>query len=339
MTGNFQIAIIADAWIKGLDDFDKELAWEAMLKTSTEESEPFYDGLCGYFGLGTPPEYIESGYVGHECDGTQAASLTLEIAYADFCMAQIAVLTGRVEDEAVFRQRAQNFRNQWNPEHGFMQSRRRSGEWVEPFDPADASDSNGFVESTSWTFSFFVPHDVPALIELMGGEGAFLDRLDQFFAEGHDDISNEPDFHIPWLYNYAGEPSGTQAVVPRLVAEHFRAAPDGLPGNDDSGAMSAWLVLASLGLYPVAPGTPLYQVSTPLVRRATLVLNPGFYAGDSFTIETEGGPGDLFIQSADLDGVPLDRPYLSHDEITAGGTLRLVLGPDPSDWGAANPSR
>jgi predicted alpha-1,2-mannosidase len=339
MTGNPQIAIIADSWLKGLDDFDRDAAWRAMYKTSTEEIDGDYDGLCGYFGLGTPPEYIESGYVGDECDPTQAASMTLEIAYADFCMAEVAARTGRTEDEAVFRERALNYRNQWNPAHGFMQSRYRDGGWVEPFDPADDSDSNGFVESTSWIFSFFVPHDVPALIELLGGEAAFVARLDQFFADGHYDAGNEPGFHIPWLYNYAGQPAKTQQQVRRLLEEHFSTGPDGLPGNDDSGAMSAWFVLAALGLYPVAPGVPTYQLSTPLLRRATLYLHPGFHDGAAFTIETEGDPGDVYIQSATLDGEPLDRPYLAHDEITAGGTLRFVLGPEPSSWGAAHPSR
>jgi predicted alpha-1,2-mannosidase len=339
MTGNPQLAIIADSWLKGLDDFDQELAWEKMVKTSTEEIEPFYEGLCGYFGLGTPPEYLANGFVGDECDNTQAASMTLEIAYADFCMAEVAAKTGRSADEAVYRARAQNFRNQWNPVSGFMQSRYRDGTWVEPFDPADASDANGFVESTSWIFSFFVPHDVPALIELMGGATAFVAKLDRFFAEGHEDPANEPGFHIPWLYNYAGVPAKTQQQVLQLLAGHFSTAPDGLPGNDDAGAMSAFYVLAALGLYPVTPGTPTYQLNTPLVREATLYLHPGFAAGATFRIETEGAPGDIYIQSATLNGAALDRPYVTHDEISSGGTLHFVLGPAPSDWGAANPSR
>jgi len=338
MTGNPQIAVIADAWTKGLMDFDADLAWEAMLKTSTEEVEDFFDGFCGYLGLGTPPEYIESGYVGYECDKTQATSLTLEIAYADFCVAEVAALTARTDDEARFRERAQSFREHWNPDTGFMQSRLRSGDWVEPFDPTDTSDFNGFVEASSWIFSFFVPHDVHALIELMGGEELFVERLDQLFADGHYDASNQPSFHIAWLYNYAGQPAKTQQRVRQLLDDNFSAAPDGLPGNDDSGAMSAWFILAALGLYPVAPGAPFYQISTPLVQRATLHLHPAFYEGGSFTIETEGDISDVYIQSVTLDGEPLDRPQLSHDEITAGGTLHIVLGPDPSDWGAANPS-
>jgi predicted alpha-1,2-mannosidase len=339
MTGNPQLAIIADSWLKGLDDFDQELAWEKMVKTSTEEIEPFYEGLCGYFGLGTPPEYLANGFVGDECDNTQAASMTLEIAYADFCMAEVAAKTGRSADEAVYRARAQNFRNQWNPVSGFMQSRYRDGTWVEPFDPADASDANGFVESTSWIFSFFVPHDVPALIELMGGATAFVAKLDRFFAEGHEDPANEPGFHIPWLYNYAGVPAKTQQQVRQLLTGHFSTAPDGLPGNDDAGAMSAFYVLAALGLYPVTPGTPTYQLNTPLVREATLYLHPDFAAGATFSIETEGAPGDIYIQSATLNGAALDRPYVTHDEISSGGTLHFVLGPAPSEWGAANPSR
>jgi predicted alpha-1,2-mannosidase len=338
MTGSPQLAVIADAWIKGLSDFDPDLAWEAVYKTSTQELEEFYEGFCGYLNLGTPPEYIASGYVGDECDYTQAASMTLEYAYADSCVAEIAALTGRTADEAVFRERALSYLNQWNPDVGWMQPRSRSGEWVEPFDPADGSDSNGFVEADSWIFSFFVPHDVHGLIGLMGGEELFVERLDQFFAEGHYNAGNEPGFHIPWLYNYAGQPARTQAMVRQLLGEHFATGPDGLPGNDDSGAMSAWFVLAALGLYPVSPGIPVYQISTPLVRSATLHLHPSYYEGGSFTIETEGDISNVYIQSATLNGDPFDRPYLRHDEIAAGGTLHLVLGPEPSDWGAANPS-
>ncbi len=333
MTGNPQIAVIADSWVKGLDDFDPELAWEAMLKTSNEETSQNFDGLCGYLGLGTPPEYIEAGWVGDECDPTQAASLTLEIAYADHCMAEVASLTGRTVEEEIFAQRALNYANQWNPEHGFMQSRYRDGTWVEPFDPADGSDMNGFVEATSWIFSFFVPHDVPGLIGLFGGNDAFIERLDRYFDEGHHEPDNEPGFHIPWLYNYAGRPSGSQARVRQIVEASFDDTPDGLPGNDDSGAMSAWLVLAVLGLYPVSPGDPVYQISTPLLRRATIALDPSFFEGETFTIETDGALTDVYIQSATLDGVPLDRPWVSHDEISLGGTLHLVLGPDPSTWG------
>ncbi len=338
MTGNPQLAIIADAWVKGLDDFDTDLAWEAMLKTSDEEVEQSFDGLCGYLGLGTPPEYIDSGYVGHECDGTQAASMTLEIAHADFCMAEVAALTGRSAAEARFRDRAQSYRNQWNPDEGFMQPRRRDGSWVEPFDPADTSDFNGFVEASSWIFSFFVPHDVHGLIELMGGEDAFIARLDQFFADGHHDASNQPSFHIPWLYNHAGRPSSTQEQVRRLLADRFSSAVDGLPGNDDAGAMSAWYVLAAVGLYPVNPGSLHYQISTPAVQSAVIHLNPAHHDGGTFTVQVEGSPDDVYIQSATLDGDPLDRPYVTHEEITSGADLHLVVGPTPSDWGSAHPS-
>lgn len=284
-------------------------------------------GLCGYFGLGTPPEYIESGYVGHECDPTQAASLTLEIAYADFCMAQVAQSTDRFDEEATYRERAMSYVNQWNADAGFMQSRYRSGDWVDPFDPTDTGDFNGFVEASSWIFTFFVPHDVHGLVDLMGGEAAFIAMLDRYFDDGHHDASNQPGFHIPWLYNFVGRPASTQSAVHQLLDANFSSSPDGLPGNDDAGAMSAWFVLASLGLYPVAPGDPAYQISTPLVRSATLNLHPSFCEGDTFTIETQGDAGDVYIQSATLNGVALDRPYITHEEITAGGTLHLVLGP------------
>ena len=333
MTGNHSVSIIVDAWMKGLRDFDPELAWKAMNKLSMEEGTEM-DGLCGYVGTGTPPEYVEHGYVGTECDPMQAAGMTLEYAYDDSCMAAFAADRGLEAEHALYASRAQNYRNHWNPAVGFMQPRNRDGSWTEPFDPTSMDDFNGFVEASSWTYSFFVPHDIPALVALMGGPEAFVARLDDYFEKGYFDASNEPSFHIPWLYNYAGAPSKTQALVRKLLAEQFGTGPDGLPGNDDSGAMSAWYVFGALGLYPVSPGDPAYQIAAPIVDRAVLHLNPAFYTGNSFIIETENNaPDHPYIQAVTLNGTPLERTWITHDEITQGGTLHIVLGGDPSDWG------
>jgi len=334
MTGSVAIPIIVDAWEKGLRDFDSDLAWDAMLKASTEEVEGLPDGGCGYFGVGTPPEYESLGYFGYECDPHQAASMTLEYAYTDFCMERFAASTGRETDRERFAQRSRSYENQWNPATGFMQPRLRDGSWLEPFDPAETRDANGFVEASAWIFSFFVPHDVPALIALHGGDVPFLDRLDRFYDEGHFDPGNQPSFHIAWLYNYAGAPHRTQARVREIMDREFGVGPDGLPGNDDAGSMSALLALAMLGIYPVAPGALEYQLSTPMVDRAVIHLNPAHYPGGTFTVEVEGGgSGAIYIQSATLNGAPLERPWISHDEITAGGTLRYLVGTEPSSWG------
>jgi predicted alpha-1,2-mannosidase len=335
MTGNPAVPIIVDAWQKGLRDFDPDLAWEAMRHVSDDDSDNNVDGACGYFNLGTPPEYVSQGYVGHECDITQAASMTLEHAYNDQCLAEFAESQSMEAERAEFAERGQNYRSHWDDGTGFMRPKLRDGSWLEPFDPADTAEGNSFVEASSWIFSFFVPHDVPALIELMGGNDAFVAKLDQFFDDGHFDPTNQPSFHIPWLYNYAGAPDKTQARVRQIIADSYSTAPNGLPGNDDAGSTSSWLVLAMLGIYPVAPGIPVYQLSTPMVDRATIHLNPYNYEGGSFIIETErSSPDDGYIQSATLNGEPLERPWISHDEIVAGGTLHLVVGPDPSSWGS-----
>ncbi len=338
MIGNPAIPITVDAWMKGLRDFDPDLAWQAMNKISTQDIDTNIDGLCGFFGTGVPAEYLSKGYVGFECDPTQAASMTLEFAYDDFCMAEFAASRGMSAEESQYRQRAQNFRNHWNPDIGFMQPKRRDGSWLEPYDPADKSGYSGWCESSGWIYTFFVPHDIPALIELMGGNDAFVAKLDQFFDQGYFDPSNEPSFHIPFLYNYAGAPWKTQARVRHVLSTSFSTGPNGLPGNDDSGATSAWYVLAALGLYPVTPGKPQYQLSAPIVDRAVIYLHPSIYPGGSFVIETENNqPGNDYIQSVTLNGAPLNRTWITHDELTAGGTLHFVLGPQPSTWGTAQP--
>ncbi|MGM0576444.1 MAG: GH92 family glycosyl hydrolase [Myxococcota bacterium] len=333
MIGNHAIPIIVDPWVKGVRDFDPDLAWEAMLKASTEDNDnPASEGACGYFNLGTVPAYLDLGWVPRECDSHQSASMTLEHAYNDWVMAQMADALGLEDERERFLERAGNFRNHWNPEHGFMQGRRADGTWVEPFDPTDDRDANDFCEATSWIYSFFVPHDVPALVELMGGEEAFVERLDTFFADDHYEQSNQPSWHIPWLYNFAGRPDKTQARVREVLDTEYGTAPNGLPGNDDAGSMSAWYVLSALGLYPVAPGGTTYQLGSPLFDRATLHLHPGWYDGGTFVIETvNNGPDHVYVQSATLNGEPLEAMEIDHADLAAGGTLVLEMGPAPPE--------
>ncbi len=255
-------------------------------------------------------------------------------AYNDWTIAQVAAGRGDVASRDLFAARAQSYRNLWDPSVGFMRGRWRNGTWVEPFDPARLPPGNDFTEATSWIYSWFVPHDVPGLIELVGGSQAMVDKLDQFFAGGYFDVSNEPSFHVPFLYNYAGAPAKTQERVRAILAESFAAEPGGLPGNDDAGATSAWYVLAALGLYPVAPGDGVYQITSPLFDRATLQLNPAVYGGGTLVIEAvRSSPGDIYIQSVSWEGRDLTRPEIRHDELVRGGTLRIVLGPAPSAWG------
>ncbi|MBW2700118.1 MAG: GH92 family glycosyl hydrolase [Deltaproteobacteria bacterium] len=335
MTGNHGVSIVADAFVKGFQDYDLDLLWKALYKSATEDDEEYlYEGICGILNIGTPPEYVENGYVSHQCDMFESASMTLEYAYNDWCIARVAEGLDKADMLALFEQRAKNYRNVFNPFVGFMQGKNRDGTWVEPFDPANSERVNDFCEGNSWIYSFFVPHDVEGLADLFGGRSVLEGQLDAFFAGGYFEPDNEPSFHIPWLYNYVGAASKTQALVRDTLEVEFAAAPPGLPGNDDAGATSAWYMFGAMGFYPVAPGESKYQINSPLFNRITILLDPGYYKGETFVIEAaDNSSVNLYIQSAELNGQPLDRTWITHEEIAKGGTLHLQMGPEPSSWG------
>ncbi|MBI5528204.1 MAG: glycoside hydrolase family 92 protein [Deltaproteobacteria bacterium] len=333
MTANHAFCVVADAWVKGLRDFDPATAYEAMRKGSLEDSpNPMEDGLCGYLGQGTPPSYIELGYVPKECDSMQAASMTLEYSYNDWCVSTVAAGLGRTEDAATFGARASNWKNVWNPAQGFTQMKKEDGSWDEPFDPAKMD--YGFTEANAWIYTWHVQHDVCGLVTAMGGHDAFTAKLNAFFDEGHFDMTNEPDFHAPWLYDRVGLPPKTSERVHALMRTHFTTAPGGLPGNDDAGATSAWFVFAAMGLYPIAPGDGLYDLNVPLFDRVAIHLEPEIAGGRDFVLEAQGASEEkIHIASAALNGKPLDRPQITHADITAGGRLVLELSSEPTNWG------
>lgn len=358
MTGNPQFCVVADALAKGHDDFDQGAAWDALYRGSMEDEDPLAGtGLCGYLNRGTPKEYVEKGYVSRECDKDQSASLTLEHAYADWCVAVVADLQGRASDRDFFLARSGNYRNIFNTKYNLMQQKDAAGEFVEPFDPTTWG--YGFTEASAWEYTFFVPHDLCGLAALMGGRDALVARLDEFFERGLFRADNEPDFQVPWLYAALGVPWKAQALVPDLIDRAFSDGPDGLPGNDDAGATSAWLVFAMMGLYPVSPGDGIYWLSSPLFERVVLDLTPHGRPGETFEIEAPGASRAYrFIQSATWhksprrsaeplarpprrfalgDGASLAEPRLRHEDILSGGRLVLTMGPKPSSWGAFSP--
>lgn len=336
MIGNPGIPILVDAFRKGFAPADSDLALAAMLHSANDCENPIPSGGCGYVELGTVPEYIERGYVPHECDPTEAASMTLEYAHDDWCLARYAETLGRADLVTTFDARAGYWRNHWDSATGYMRAKKRNGQWVEPFNPGYNGAVTGFCESSAFTYTWSVPHDVPGLIQAMGGHEAFVTRLDAYFDGGHFDPSNEPGFHTPYLYAQAGRPDKTQARVRQVLDSAYADDPGGLPGNDDAGATSAWYVFSALGLYPVTPGDPVYTLGSPLFERATLRLDPE--GRRRFVIEAPGnGPEAVYVQSAELNGVPLEAPYLTHAQVMAGGTLVLQMGSTPSDWGHALP--
>ncbi|MBL6976311.1 MAG: GH92 family glycosyl hydrolase [Deltaproteobacteria bacterium] len=333
MTANNQFCVVADAYLKGLAGFDTESAWDAMVKGSNEETDYplIYEGVCGYSSQGTPPDYVNLGYVAHECDPDQSASVTLEHAYNDWCVALFAEALGRADDRDHYMERSLNYRNLFNPEHGMIQAKKRNGDWVEPFDPTSTI---GFTEANSWEYTWFVPQDVCGLVDLMGGPDDFVETLDRFFDEGFFTSSNEPDFHAPWLYDAAGMPWKTQDRVRTILDDDFSSEPGGLPGNDDAGATSAWYVFAAVGFFPVAPGNGEYWISSPIFERIVLHLDAHGLPGGTFVIEAPGvSTVNRYIQSATLNGSPLDQPRLQHKDLVSGGTLVLEMGPQASEWG------
>jgi predicted alpha-1,2-mannosidase len=276
-------------------------------------------------------------------------SRTLEYVYDDWCMGQTAQLLGKTDDANLFFQRAGNYRNLFDPALGFMRGKKADGTWREPFDPRELVWAD-FTEATSWNYTWFVLHDVPQLIQLMGGDQKFIDKLDKMYNEDSKLLANIPDLtgligqyihgnepchHVPYLYSYAGSPWKTQARIRQIMTSLYTNGVDGLCGNDDCGQMSAWYALSAVGFYPVSPASGVYVLGSPMVDKATIRLDAKYHKGRAFTlIAQNNSPKNMYIQSATLNGKPLVRTWFSHAELVAGGELVLKMGPKPNpDWG------
>jgi predicted alpha-1,2-mannosidase len=330
MIGYHAVPVIADAYIKGIRDYDARAALEAMTASA----------MADHFGL---DHYRELGYIPSEGEG-ESVSKTLEYAYDDWCIAQVAGDLGLEDDYLYFIQRAQSYRNIYDPSTGFMRARFNGG-WYEPFDPYEVNFN--YTEANAWQYTFYVPQDVEGLIDLMGGRESLDRRLDSLFAasmeltgRGQPDITgligqyahgNEPSQHMAYLYSYTGRPWKTQERVREIMDGLYGAGPDGLCGNEDCGQMSAWYVLSALGFYPVTPGSDIYVIGTPLFPRTEIDLG----GGKSFVIEAGGVSSvDIYIRSAMLNGIPYTKSYLRHADIIRGGTLIFEMGPEPDmEWG------
>ena len=337
MIGYHAVPVIVDAWVKGIRGFDAQRALDAMLASATGDRP----GLAAY---------RKQGFVGSEDDG-ESVSKTLEYAYDDACISRMAEDLGRDDVAREYAARSQGWRHVLDPATGFMRARRNQ-RWVEPFDARRVD--NHYTEANAWQYSFFVPQDVPGLIDALGGEARFVERLDAMFAADSEttgreqaDITgrigqyahgNEPSHHVAWLYHHAGRPDASARRVRQILDELYTAEPDGLSGNEDCGQMSSWYVLAAIGLYPVTPCTDEWLIGVPLFDRVTLHLD----GGKRFVVRTRGAaPGaGTFVESATLDGRPLSRSFLHHAEIARGGELVVTLGTAPGQsWGRARADR
>jgi predicted alpha-1,2-mannosidase len=335
MIGDHAIAMITDAYVKGIRDFDAAAAYRMMRRNAMEtpaSHEEYVDGR----GRRALTSYLKYGFIPLEDPVNDAfhrgeqVSRTLEYAYDDYALSVMAKALGKTEDEKMFRERAGYYRNVIDPSTGFARGRHADGSWDTPFDPAGSY--HYITEGLPFQYTFFVPQDVAGLIPLTGGRQAFLDKLDRLFAGGYYNHGNEPSHHIAYLYDYAGAPWKTQEHVRRIMDEQYLDRAAGIAGNDDCGQMSAWYVMSALGFYSVSPATPVYQIGTPLFDSA--VIHPP--AGKPFRIEAAGASaGKRYIQAATLNGRPLTRTWISHEEILRGGTLVFRMGDQPNPkWGS-----
>ena len=329
MIGYHSVSVITDAAIKGIGGFDKREALNAMVESSRKDE----------YGI---REYMKQGFVPADLEH-ESVSKTLEYAYDDWCIARMAQELGEAGIYEDYTKRAQFWKNIVDPQTGFMRPRVNGG-WLTPFEPSEVNVH--FTEANSWQYSFYVPHDVESHIEMLGGDKAYIERMDALFSAPQQttgrtqvDITgligqyahgNEPSHHIAYLYNYAGAPWKTQQVVRRIMDELYSSAPDGLSGNEDCGQMSAWYVMSALGFYPVTPGDPIYAVGSPLFKSAKINLE----SGKVFTVKTEGelnnADKNIYVNALKLNGKNYTKSYITHKSIENGGELIFKTAATPS---------
>jgi len=367
MNGHHSAAIIADAYFKGIRNFDVNKAYEGLKKNAMEATMlPWRNGpMCsldtfylakGYYPALNPGEKETVSMV-HPFEKRQSVALTLGHSYDDWCLALLAKALNKNDDYAYFQKRSHNFENLYNSETGFFAPRTADGTWVKNFDPkfsGGLGNRDYYDENNGWTYLWDVQHDISGLIHLMGGREKFVSRLDQLFIEplgkwkpdylqqmpdatgqvGQFVMGNEPGLHIPYLYNYAGAPWKTQQRVRMLLDTWFTNSPFGIPGDEDGGGLSAFVVFSSMGFYPVTPGTPVFNIASPVFTDVYVKLQNNKF----FRIHAKGSSRqNKYIQNAILNGQQWNKPWFSWDDIKNGGELIFEMGPRPNYlWGSGS---
>lgn len=348
MVAAHQVPFIVNAWQKGIRGFDVDKAYKAIREIQTVPGRAHECG--GYVGNRNLKTYMEIGYVPAN-EGP--VSNTLEYAYDDWCVAQMAKALGKTEDYKYFMQRGQYYRNVFDPETRYIRPKYAGGPWVKEFIPTKGAGdqghnfgfgSNAYVEANAWQFSWFVPHDLEGLIDLMGRE-EFNSRLEKgfeksrpYFTSDYVNIGNQPNMEAPWLFNYSGKPWLTQYWVREVLDHYFGTDPvDGYHGDEDQGQMGAWYVMSAMGLFEMDGGSsvdPVYEISGPLFEKISIQLNQDYYPGKEFIIEAKNVSSEnRYILSAVLNGKKLDKFWFRHSELVKGGKLVLEMGPRPDkEW-------
>ncbi|WP_372757512.1 GH92 family glycosyl hydrolase [Mariniflexile sp.] len=337
MTGYHSIPVIVEAYLKGIKGFDAEVVYEAMKTTMMQDER----GLVHYKKYGYIPYNLLD----------ESVTITLEYAYNDWCVAQMAKALGKEADYELFLNRSKAYQHLFDAKSGFMRGKSSDGKsWHEPFDPkySNHREHTDYTEGNAWQHSWFVPHAVEDFIKLHGSNDVFTDRLEQLFTESSEitgsnvsaDISgligqyahgNEPSHHIAYMFNRAGKPWRTQYWARKILDTQYNTTPNGLSGNEDCGQMSAWYVLSSIGLYSMNPAATEYEIGSPIFEKATIALPNG----KAFTIKAENVSAEnIYIQSATLNGLLFNQTTISHKTLLNGGTLHFIMGKTPNkNWG------
>ncbi|ACU05553.1 GH92 family glycosyl hydrolase [Pedobacter heparinus] len=364
MTGNHAAAWITDAWFKGIRNFNVEKAYAGLKKNSLEATLlPWRNGPAigldsfyaekGYFPALRPGEKESVNEV-HDFEKRQSVAVTLQQSYDDWCISKLAGTLGKAADSKLFLAKAENYKNVFRESKGFMWPKDDKGQWIEPFDPKFSGGQGGreyFTENNAYTYNWDVKHDLEGLFKLMGGKQAAENKLDNLFREdlgrskyvlwntfpdatglvGQFVMGNEPSFHIPYLYNDLGSPWKTQKRIRMLMDTWFTDNLFSIPGDEDGGGMSAFVVFSMMGFYPVTPGIPVYHIGSPVFNKISLKLKNG----KTFTVVARNNSSTAkYIQSAKLNGVNWDKHSFNHADILKGGNLELVMGETPNkQWG------
>ena len=344
MVGDPTVSVVADSYMKGLRAYDVEAAFEGMLKnTSLNHSIPNPIRPC-------IEQYKDRGYIPLECDNGRyipyqgqirqgvwgSVSSSLEYCYSDWCVSQMASAMGKEDVSSALIERSQNYQNLYDPDAGFFRPRLASGSWMIDFDPLAGlkegsqrahTTGKGFVEGCAWQYLFFVPHDTHGLVDLLGGEQQFTDRLQECFDKKYFDMTNEPDISFPYLFNYVkGEEWRTQQQVRHCVDTYFKNSVDGIPGNDDAGTLSAWLAFSMMGLYPASPGNTTYQLTSPVFDEVKIELHPQYHQGYELIISAAQGEGNKhLIDHVHFDGKAIESYSIDHYDLIKGGELGFIL--------------
>jgi predicted alpha-1,2-mannosidase len=362
MTGNHAASWFADAYYKGIRNFDLNTAYDGLKKNSLQATllpwnngpatvlDSFYNEK-GYMP-GLPYGEVETvPQVENAWEKRQSVSVTLENSFSDWNISQLAAVLGKKEDEDLFLKRAKNYENVYRKDKGFMWAKDKNGNWIDNMDPK-AAGREFFTENNAYTYNWVVKHDLKGLFNLMGGREKAEEKLDQLFREdlgnakfifwktqpdasglvGQFVMGNEPSFHIPYLYNYTGAPWKTQKRIRMLLDTWYTDNLFGIPGDEDGGGMTAFVVFSMMGFFPVTSGIPAYNIGSPTFTEASISLP----SGKKFTIKAlNNSKSNVYIQRATLNGKPLLKPWFKHSDLINGGVIELVMGDNPNKlWGS-----